>query len=145
MKYLYSILIVVLFAVGFAASEESEHDKAMREIKIKSITGTYMFSDEEGVNYTLNLNSDYTMTAEANGKCYYGTWDDLEEYIKFEFSGSTNEYPRIRFKADKKYELSSWIDNDYTISNDGFLYGCSQNKATKHDPDYRLKIKKKDK
>lgn len=148
MKIFYTILTMMVFALGFSASDvddlETKEQKEEREQFMKETIGAYEIIDEDEVTYTITINSDMTMTAEAKGNTYYGSWSrNINGLAVFKFSGDVQEYPRIRFKADKKNNASTpYICNEYFIANDGFLYGGSSSYVEAHDPDYRLKIRK---
>lgn len=134
MKLLCAFATLIVFAIGFSATDE--YDKYY-EVFVNNNKGTYVFTDENGVTFTLTFNSDMTMTADANGKTYYGKWGEGLDCVNFQFSGSdSSDYPKIAFKADKYL----YIDNDYYIT-DGFLYGRYHDIKSR-DPAYRLKIKK---
>ncbi|MBR6892738.1 MAG: hypothetical protein IKN15_05830 [Bacteroidaceae bacterium] len=139
-KIVYTILTMMAFSLGFAASDDFENDEE-KEKATQNAVGTYAITDEDGIPYTFTINEDMTMTAEGKGNKYYGSWEFYRKIVNFKFSGDTNEYPRIQFKADKK-GASSYISNTFFIANDGFLYCNSDYEVERHDPDYRLKIKK---
>ena len=146
-KLLCTIFTIMVFAAGFSASEESEEAKKKEQQFIDNAVGTYVFTDDDGVRYTLTLKTDMTMTAEANGKMFYGNWHKTYnfEWANFKFSGTdSQEYPKIKFKIDNQTNSPGpiYISNDYYIVNDGFLYGDSFFRIKEHNPDYRLKIKK---
>ena len=135
MKYLYSIITIVLFAAGFAASEESEESKR----ETSNLCGTYILTDEANVTYTIKVNIDRTITAEGNGNVFYGTWSKIGSNIWFKFSGEFQECPSIMFK-----EGDLRIVNDYAIADDGFVYGDAGGRGNprSHNPQFRLKYRK---
>ena len=141
MKYLYSILIIALFSIGFAASDEDNEANASA---IAERCGTYEITDENNDRYTIKVNNDMTIVVESNGRTYYGSWSKPWEntgcgLIRFEFAGENDDKPRIKFKGGE-----FWIDNDYAIAEDGFLYGDAggYGKPDRHDPQRRLKYRK---
>ncbi len=141
-KIIYTIGLIVFFAIGFAASDADDtafEDKETQDKFLDQVTGTYVVTDEDGVVYTFYINRDKTMRASASGNIFYGSWRKVNGRVNFKFgSRDANELPRIAFKS----EMSLWIDNDYFISEDGFLYGGGSFQPDKHNPDYRLKYKK---
>lgn len=135
MKHLYSIITVLIFAVGFAASEDSEEEAK----KISNLCGTFVITDERNVTYTIKVNDDMTVIAEGNGKSYYGSWYEISDNVRFNFSGEFDELPSILFKVrDLK------ISNSYQIADDGFIYGDADGfgNPRNHNPAYRLKYRK---
>ena len=130
-KTIYTILTIMVFTLGFAASDDEEKKQF-----IEDTIGTYVITDEDGTTYTIIINSDMTMTAEAKGNTYYGSWSrNINGLAEFKFSGDVQEYPRIRFMADKKDNACTpYISNDYFIANDGFLYGGRSSFVEAHDP-----------
>ena len=132
MKYLYSIITLAIFTIGFAASDESEEYKS----SIKKLCGTYVVTDEDNVTYTIKINEDKSMTAEGGGRMYYGSWDIMHEQVRFKFAGDNNEKPRIKFKVG-----TLWIETVFALSDDGFMYGEADGYGdpSRHDPQYRLK------
>ena len=125
MKYLYSILTVVLFSIGFAASEESEESK----IETANLCGTY----------SIIINDDRSVTAKGNGQEYYGSWSKIGGKVCFQFSGEFQERPSIMFK-----EGDLRIANEYQISDDGFIYGdaIGRGNPRSRNPQFRLKYRK---
>ncbi len=135
MKYLYSILTVVLFSIGFAASEESEESK----IETANLCGTYIITDENNVTYSIIINDDRSVTAKGNGQEYYGSWSKIGGKVCFQFSGEFQERPSIMFK-----EGDLRIANEYQISDDGFIYGdaIGRGNPRSRNPQFRLKYRK---
>lgn len=141
MKYLYSIITIVLFSIGFTASEENSEENAS---DIAERCGTYEIIDENNDRYTIKVNNDMTIVVESNGRTYYGSWskpwkDTGFGLIRFEFAGGNENKPRIKFKGG-----DYWVENDYSIAEDGFLYGDTGGfgRPDRHDPKYRLKYRK---
>lgn len=135
MKYLYSIITVVFFSIGFAASEESEESK----IETSNLCGTYIITDENNVAYSIKINNDRTITAEGDGQIFYGSWSKIGGQVNFNFSGDSRERPNIMFK-----EGNLRIENNFVIADDGFIYGdaIGRGNPRKHDPQFRLKYRK---
>ncbi len=132
MKYLYSLAVIALFAFGFSASDD---DTVPPEF-----LGTYTGSDYHGTSWKFTFNEDKTMTAEGNGNIYYGEWYVVgDDKVAFSFSGEVKEHPKIYFKTEAS---SSWISNNFVITQDGFLYHDGVMKANSRDPEYRFKIRK---
>lgn len=138
MKYLYSIITLVLFAVGFAASEESEESEESK-VETSNLCGTYIITDENNVTFSIKVNDDMTVVAEGNGQKYYGSWSNIVDRVRFKFSGDADERPSIIFK-----EGNLRIDNDYEIADDGFIYGDAggRGRSRNRDPQFRLKYRK---
>ena len=141
MKYLYSLIVMAFFAIGFAASDDEESSSTITFKNERC--GTYVITDEDNVSYTIKVNDDYTIVAESNGHTYYGSWSiqwkKSNSFIRFEFAGENEDKPRIKFKGGEY-----WIDNNYAIADDRFLYGDAWGYGTpdRHDPQRRLKYRK---
>lgn len=132
----------MLFAIGFTASDEDSSDNASAYAEL---CGTYVITDEDNVSYSITVNNDKTIVAESNGRKYYGSWSKPWEnsgygLIRFQFAGENEDKPRIKFKGGSIF----WIDNDYAIAEDGFLYGSVNGYGAPkmHNPQYRLKYRK---
>lgn len=137
MKTLYSLLVIGLFCIGFAASDK---DKTNISSSVVEYIGTYTITDENNVSYTININKDNTATMEAKGNVFYGTWHDNSGLVAFEFTSDNNDYPNIKVK----YGDVPIFCTCFMISDDGFLYveADTWGSPSKHNPEYRLKYQK---
>ena len=142
MKYLFSVFAIVLFSIGFAASDE---ESTVDETTAAKLCGTYEITDENNVCYSIKVNNDMTIVTKGNGHTYYGSWKKTGTkgcgLLWFEFAGEDEDKPRIKFKGGV-----FWMENIYAIAEDGFIYGdaIGYGSPERHDPQRRLKYKKTD-
>lgn len=137
MKTLYSLFVIVLFCVGFVASDE---DNTNNSSSVSEYLGTYTITDENNVRFTININEDETATMEAKGDVYYGTWHTSSGQIQFRFADDNKKWPHIMVK----YGEIAIFSTCFQISDDGFIYveADTWGDPNKQNPEYRLKYHK---
>ena len=128
--WMATIAILVLFAAGFAASDEDSD---------AGIPGTYEATDGIGRTLVLTLKEDKTGTAtiKEEGKTYYCSWEHRdwhhgEVVITF---GYSHENPELVFEGGEEH----CMDGSQML--DGWLY-CDNSATDAKDPTRRLPIKK---
>lgn len=149
-KYFWTLSVMALFAIGFAASDEDEttsnsnseqelRQKEEEPAKKNAIVGTYKTTDEVGKSVKIDLNEDKRGTIivqyfDRTVGTYYCSWGEIWDGI-IEISVSTDGahdeafyIPKHTFK-NQYYMLGEW------------LYG-SVKAVEAQDPTARLKLTK---
>lgn len=134
-KILQTFCILLLFAIGFAASADDS------ELYSK-YGGTYYVIDNDGVKWTFTVKDDYKLTALREGMSvddmYYGKWSSIGGgYVTFNFSDFYAFSPVLRFPD----ESSNWSTEYLRFTEDGWLYQEYEYMNSKN-PNKRLKMNK---
>jgi len=157
-KYLFTILTLALFAVGFAASDEEESASSSNEQKqeqnVKSkeeqkeeeksnVSGTYEVTDKVGCTIRITLKEDGTATitgVRGEDVTYYCTWIDQSYSEKrtalIEFPDRT-KLPYLVFDGGTTAKV---IKDWYALGKDGYLYYNVFPET--NNPEWRLPVKK---
>ncbi len=127
-KYFYSMVVMAIFAIGFAASgNEGGSDEKC---------GTYKIVDKSGSVFHLTLNEDESGTiTTASNSTYYCSWyvDGINHCIIINFS---DEMPTIAFPGGTNNNVL-WT---HCLKN-GFFYR-GEDALSANNPNWRLKAEK---
>ena len=129
-KYILSSLTVVLFAIGFVASDSKDNNKVR--------CGAYEVTDVNGNTLLFQLNEDETVTAhfKNDDNIYYGHADyyvDENLGMHLEFSQDT---PILYFEAGVNDRQG------FFFTPDEFLYPYNRDLVDAKNPRCRLKVKR---
>jgi len=135
-KFCFTMATIALFAIGFAASDDSEERK--------ELIGDYEIRDSNGTIWHLKLSDGDRATLKtqnmSDDDVVYGKWyprhvDDEICVISFrDFYAGT---PPIEFPNGQV-----WSSEDLSISNEWYLYHDWRHRKSKN-PNTRLKVMKK--
>lgn len=151
-KYLLTMAVIVVFAIGFAASDDSSSSSSTSSEEVQKpaqkpdFLGTYEIKDNAGIVYHFVLNEDGTVKIIFNpdiehGRHYTltGKWKDCRKYhsgVQIEYD-DIDRIPAIRFPNGIH---ADWSDKCAYLR-DGFYYPdfftCDKKNA-----DWRLKYTK---
>lgn len=135
-KNIQTLFLIMLFAIGFAASVDDEET-------FSKYGGSYQVTDQEGITWTFTVKEDYKLTALREGMhiddMYYGKWSYIGGgYITFDFSDFYAMSPVLVFPDGSR----NWETEFFRFTEDGWLYQEYTYLDSKN-PNKRLKMIKK--
>ncbi len=135
-KYYLSLFVMTLFAIGFAASDDSE--------EAAKLVGNYVVQDSKGTTWHFNFTEDHQVTIKSNGMSdddmYYGTWGAQVgggwlctlDFLSFHAGNPPIEFPN---------GCISSMGERIEVSDEGWIYNGWENLKAKN-PKARLKMTK---
>ena len=135
-KYYLTMIVMALFAIGFAASDDSE--------VAEKLVGNYVVQDSKGTTWYFNFTEDNKVTIKSkemsDDDMYYGSWGAqigggwlcTLNFISFHAGNPPIEFPNgcISSRGER-----------IEVSDEGWIYNGSDNLKAKN-PNARLKMTK---
>lgn len=148
-KYLFTMVVMAIFAIGFAASDESnssknEQQKEKEEPKVNmALVGTYE-ATIYGNNAPFHIILKKDGTAESyyprnHQQTFYGHWEEDSGGIKIEYKNQNNR-PDVRFPFGMSWDKRFMFSGSFYIHG-GYLYP-DINTFWDRDEGWRIPIKK---
>ncbi|MBQ7424000.1 MAG: hypothetical protein IJV19_04570 [Prevotella sp.] len=136
-KYLFSIVVMAVFAIGFAASDDEE--------VAEKLVGNYVVVDSKGTTWYFTFTTEHkSVTVKSKGMSdddmYYGDWcpQNIDSWLcSLNFISFHAGNPPIEFPNGSVAPSGETIE----ISDDGWIYNGSDNLKAKN-PKARLKMTK---
>lgn len=134
-KYFYSLIVIVVFSIGFAASNDPEITE--------KVVGKYQIEDSKGTIWYFTLTENNVVTAKSQGMndddMFYGDWSDgingclcIISFTSFHAGNPPIEFPNGCI----------WSRGEYMeLGENGWLYKGHENLKAKN-PNARLKMTK---
>lgn len=148
-KYFWTLSVMALFAIGFAASDEDEttSNSSLKQeekpIKKKNtIVGTYEATDKIGCTMRITLKEDGTATitgVRGENVTYYCTWSD-QSYYKNRLAIVVFSDPAKRPYLIFEGGTTAVFRDCLFLSKDGYLYYNVHPET--NNPEWRIPCKK---